>query len=98
VSAPAFAEATAGRAATPAHKTIAARIRYFIETRLSKLRIHFVEVFLLDEHLARLAAHRGRYQPVHLHHVDQPRGAAEADPQPALQVRDRGLAAGHHDA
>src|SRR6266851_7386857 len=78
--------------------TSAARIRCFIGNCLSKLRIHFVEVFLLDEHLARLAARRRRDEPVHLHHVHESRGAAEADSQPALQVRDRRLAARHDDA
>ena len=85
-------------AMTHAAVTSAARIRYLIGNRLSKLRIHFVEVFLLDEHLARLAARRGRDEAVHLHHVDEPRRAAEADPQPALQVRDRRLAARDDDA
>ena len=33
-----------------------------------------------------------------LHHVHEPRGAAEANPQLALQIRDRRLAAAHDDA
>ena len=41
---------------------------------------------------------RRRHEAVGLHHVDEPRGAAEADPQPPLEVRDRRLAALHDDA
>ena len=80
--------ATAATAST----TIARRVR------LAKLRIHFLEVLASDEHLARLAAGRGRHQPFGFHHVDQPRGPAEADAHLALQVRNRRLAGLHDDA
>src|SRR5215510_12399571 len=68
-----------------------------IRNRLVKLCIHLFEVILLDEHLARLPAGRRRHEPVHLHHVDQARGATEADAQPPLEVRDRRLSARHDD-
>src|SRR5215204_7472688 len=70
----------------------------FMEIRLSNLRIHFFEVILLHEHLARLPAGGRRHEAVHFHHVDKTRRAAEPDAQPSLQVRDRRLAARHHDA
>src|SRR5213075_2886389 len=62
---------------------------------LPELRIHFLEVALVHQHLASLASRARRHDPIHLHHVDEPRGAAESDPQAPLQVRDRRLAAAH---
>src|SRR5262249_40960991 len=87
-----------GAVATAAATMIAVMQGCFIGIRLMKLCIHFFEVVLLDEPLARLAAGGGRDEAVHLHHVDEPRGAAEADAQPPLQVRDRRLSARHDDA
>src|SRR5450759_3181583 len=78
--------------------TSAARTGCLIGNRLSQLGIHFVEVFLLHEHLARLAAGRGGDEAVQFHHVDEPGRAAESDPEPPLQIRDRRLAARHDDA
>src|SRR5688572_23660485 len=67
-------------------------------SRLSKLRIDFVKVTLVHQYFPWFAAHTGRYQAVHLHHVDEPRGAAEADAQAALQIGNRGLAARHDNS
>src|SRR5215218_919640 len=65
---------------------------------LPQLRIHFLEVAAVDQHLARLTAGAGRHEPFGFHHVNESRGAAEADAQTPLQVRDRRLSAGDHDA
>src|SRR5262245_4057950 len=64
----------------------------------SKLRVDFLEIALVHQHLARLAADGWRDESFHFHHVDEPCGAAESDPQPALQVRDRRLSARDDDA
>jgi hypothetical protein len=66
--------------------------------RLPQLRVHFVEVVLVHEDLAGLAASARRHRPFGLHHVHQARGTAETDSQPALQIRDGRLSALHDDA
>src|SRR5437762_3702 len=63
--------------------------------RLPQLRIDFLEIAAIDEHLARLAAGARRHEPLGFHHVHEPRGAAEANPQLPLQIRDRRLSAAH---
>src|SRR5688572_17222707 len=65
---------------------------------LAKLRINLLEIAAVDEHLARLATGPGRHQSLGFHHVHQPGRAAEPDPHLPLEVRDRHLAARHHDA
>src|SRR5688500_4658827 len=65
---------------------------------LPELRIDFLEVAPVDQHLARLAAGAGRDDPFGLHHVDQTRGAAEPDAHLALQIGDRRLAAADDNA
>src|SRR5438309_10964607 len=64
----------------------------------SELRVDLVEVCLVDQDLARLPAVGGRYQTLHLHHVHEARGAAEADAESPLQVGNGRLSALHHDA
>src|SRR5262245_56518666 len=77
---------TGTAASTPHHRRIVfATLGFTI--RSPQLRVHLVEVGLVDEHLARFAARGGRHQTFHFHHVDEPRRAAEADAQAALQVR-----------
>src|SRR5262245_50870673 len=65
---------------------------------LAKLRIDFLEVPAINEDFARFAAGARRHKSLGLHHVDQSCSAAEANPQSALQVRDRHLSAAHNDA
>src|SRR4051812_2806160 len=65
--------------------------------RSAQLRVDLVEVVLFHEHFASLTASRARHQPFGFHHVDEPGRAAEPDPQPPLQVRDRRLAARDDD-
>src|SRR2546422_5669704 len=65
---------------------------------LTQLCIHFIEITLVDKHLARLSAGARRNQAFHFHHVHQTRSAAEPDAQPPLQVRNRRLPARHDDA
>src|SRR6187455_635267 len=90
----AAADADAARATA----RVSVMSRRIIRLRLPELSIHFFEVVFRDEHLAGLAASGSGDQPVGFHHVHQPCGPAEADAQPPLQVRDRGLAALHDDA
>src|SRR5262245_21197733 len=66
-------------------------------THLPKLRIDFLEVRTIDQHLARFATRAGRDESFGLHHVDQTSRAAESDAQLPLQVRDRHLAAADDD-
>src|SRR6187401_2641585 len=40
-------------------------------TWLPELRIHFLEVVAIHEHLARFAADARRHEPFRFHHVDQ---------------------------
>src|SRR5688572_22369408 len=69
-----------------------------VSSVLAELRIHFLEVASIDEDLTGLAPGPRRHEPLGLHHVDEPRGAAEADAEPSLQKRNRGLAAANDDA
>src|SRR5262245_36551101 len=64
----------------------------------TKLGIDFFKVVLVYQHLARLSAGAGRDEPFCFHHVHQAGGAAEADAQFPLQIRDRHLAAADNDA
>jgi hypothetical protein len=50
-----------------------------------------LEVVLIDQDFTLAARGRGDHA-FGLHHIDKACGAAEADPQPALQVRNGGLA------
>ena len=77
--------------------TIAASIRCFIGTAYRSCASTSSKYSFLTSTSRGLPPAARRDQPVHLHHVDQPRGAAEADPQPPLQVRDRRLAARDDD-
>src|SRR5439155_22322994 len=85
-------------AAAPRTSTATPATRIEAATSSAQLRINFVEVLLVHQHLPRLSAGGRRDEPFHLHHVDEPSGAAEADPEPPLQVRDGRLAALHDDA
>src|SRR5512138_920993 len=67
-------------------------------TALAKLRIDFLEIRAIDEYLARLATGARGHEPLRFHHVDEASGAAESDPQLALQVRNRHLSAADDDA
>src|SRR5262245_24565802 len=97
--------AGAGSAAAPDVATQAAtttinpirrlRIR---SIRSAELRVDFIEICRVDQHLARFSSRRRRYQAIDLHHVHESRRAAEADPQTALQVRNRRLTALDDDA
>src|SRR5258705_13997791 len=62
---------------------------------LPELRIDLFEIAAIDEHLARLAAGARRHEPLGFHHVHEPCGTAEANPQLPLQIRDRRLSAAH---
>src|SRR5580765_1174024 len=62
---------------------------------LPELGIDLFEVTAIDEDLARLAAGARRNEPLGFHHVHEPRGTAEANPQLPLQIRDRRLSAAH---
>src|SRR5437867_7859260 len=66
--------------------------------RLPQLRIDLLEIPLVDQHLARLAAGARRNKSFGFHHVHEPRGAAEADAKLALQIRDGHLPAADDDA
>src|SRR5687768_2379598 len=58
---------------------------------LAKLGIDFIEIRLVHQHFTRFAASAWRDQAIHLHHVHETRGPAEADPEPPLQIRNRRL-------
>src|SRR5262245_30247341 len=90
--------ARAGTAASTQHHRKAVLATVCFTIRSPQLRVHLVEVRLVDEHLSRFAARGGRHQTFHFHHVDEPRRPAEADAQPPLQVRDRCLTALDDDA
>src|SRR5438445_7783834 len=63
---PAGAAAPRTSAATPAANKIDAA------TSSAQLRIDFIEVVLVHQHLTRLSAGGRRDEPFHLHHVDEP--------------------------
>src|SRR5690606_29500603 len=88
--------ASAGQTNRAISRTMKWRMRR--SPRLPELGIHGSGVVLRHEDLAGLAAGACRDETLGLHHVDEPRRAAESDAQAALQVRDRGLAALHDDA
>src|SRR6187397_874230 len=78
--------------------TTSAALRAHARTgRLPELRIHFLEVVAVHEHLARLAAHALRDEPFRFHHVDQTGRTAEPDPHLALEIRNGRLAGADDD-
>src|SRR5688572_19042245 len=81
-----------------AHTSTDVRTTRIAVRDLPNLRIDFVKIRFVHEHFSRFAALTRRHQAVHFHHVDEPRGPAEADTQAPLQVGDRRLAARYDDA
>src|SRR5690349_6339954 len=76
----------AGNASSAVAKTTAAGVVSFMIPSSPDLGVHFFEVVLLHQHLARLAAGGPRDQAVGFHHVDEARGTAETNAQPPLQI------------
>src|SRR5262245_14884972 len=66
--------------------------------RSPNLRVDLFEVVLLHENFSSLTAGARRDEPVGFHHVDEPGGTAETNPQATLQIRDRSLTAADNDA
>src|SRR5688572_29992811 len=83
---------------TTARLTLVIRLKPDSTRGLSELCIDFLEVPAIDQHLARLAAGAGRDESFGLHHVHEPRRAAEPNPHLALQIRDGRLARADDDA
>src|SRR5205823_2949664 len=83
---------------SPKSTNAIARVCLNIAPVSTQLRVDLLEVPTVHEYLPRLSAGRRRHQTLGLHHVHQPRGTAESNPQPALQVGDRRLSALDDDA